>query len=307
MTNNWADYPKLGFDTNAVYISTNQFLIGGNGAFQYAKFRILNKTELYSGAGLHWYDFWDLKNPDNSGAFTVQPSCHFRGVGGTPPAYFINGHFPSGNKLTLWTLANPTAWWSGGTPALRHQDIACRAYDFPPNAQQLSSTNRISTNDPRILNAVYQNAGGTQRLWACHTTKISWNGDSEARCGVQWYEIDVPTARVTQQNAFGASGKYYYFPAIQTDISRNAYLVFCRSGSGEYVNVRQTGRRVGDPANSLQGSALVKAGESPYPIDRWGDYSGICRDGSDPGRCWGYAQYAASAGAWGTWAFSMKF
>ncbi len=304
-TNNWSDYPKVGFDTQAVYIATNQFQIGGG--FQYAKFRILNKSELYQGAALHWYDFWNLKNPNGSGAFTVQPASHFRGVGGNPPAYLVNGFFPSGNQLTLWALANPVASWSGGTPSLSRQAVPCRAYDFPPNAQQLGSANPISTNDPRLLNAVFQNAGGVQRLWTCHTVKISWQGDPQARCGIQWYEINVPTATVVQQNAYGASGKYYFFPAIQTDINRNAFFAFCRSGSTEYVNVRQTGRRVGDPANTLQGSALVKAGESAYPTDRWGDYTGICRDGADAATCWGYAQYAASGGNWGTWAFSMKF
>jgi hypothetical protein len=304
-TTNWADYPKVGFDTQAVYIATNQFQIGGS--FQYAKFRILNKTELYSGAALRWYDFWNLKNLDASGAFTVQPADHFRGTGGNPPAYFVNGFFPSGSQLTLWTLTNPIGFWSGSSPTLSRQAVACRAYDFPPNAQQLGSTNLISTNDPRLLNAVFQNAGGVQRLWTCHTVKITWSGDAEARSGLQWYEIDVPSATIVQQNAYGASGKYYFFPAIQTDINRNMFLAFCRSGASEYVNVRQTGRRVTDTANSLQGSVLIKAGESSYPADRWGDYTGICRDGSDAATCWGYAQYAASGGNWGTWAFSMKF
>jgi len=264
-TNNWSDYPKVGFDTQAVYIATNQFQIGGG--FQYAKFRILNKSELYQGAALHWYDFWNLKNPNGSGAFTVQPASHFRGVGANPPAYLVNGFFPSGNQLTLWALANPVASWSGGTPSLSRQAVPCRAYDFPPNAQQLGSANLVSTNDPRLLNAVFQNAGGVQRLWTCHTVKISWQGDPQARCGIQWYEINVPTATVVQQNAYGASGKYYFFPAIQTDINRNAFFAFCRSGSTEYVNVRQTGRRVGDPANTLQGSALVKAEPPGFAAD----------------------------------------
>jgi len=77
----------------------------------------------------------------------------------------------------------------------------------------------------------------------------------------------VPTATIAQQNAFGAPGKYYFYPAIQTDIGRNAFVAFYRSGSNEYVNVRQTGRRVTDTANDLQGSVLVKAGESAYPLD----------------------------------------
>src|SRR5262245_41095149 len=34
-TNNWADYSRLGFDTQAIYISSNTFAMGGG--FQFAK------------------------------------------------------------------------------------------------------------------------------------------------------------------------------------------------------------------------------------------------------------------------------
>ena len=31
--------------------------------------------------------------------------------------------------------------------------------------------------------------------------------------------IDVPSRTVVQQNAYGASGRHYFFPVVQTDIS----------------------------------------------------------------------------------------
>ncbi|MBI5308316.1 MAG: hypothetical protein HZB37_08330, partial [Planctomycetes bacterium] len=46
-TNNWADYPQIGFDSStsgAIYITSNQFAIGGG--FQYSKLRSLKKSEL---------------------------------------------------------------------------------------------------------------------------------------------------------------------------------------------------------------------------------------------------------------------
>ena len=183
----------------------------------------------------------------------------------------------------------------------------CRSYELPPDAQQLGSGTRIETNNSRLLHTIYQHAGGVQRLWTCYTTKITWSGDAEARSALQWYEIDVTTGAVVQQNAFGASGRYYFFPAIQTDINRNAYLVFSRSSSTEYGHLRQTGRRVTDPANDLQNSVVVKAGHSAYTGGRWGDYFGICRDGGNSTRVWGYGEYAAAGGAWGTWACEMRF
>jgi hypothetical protein len=44
---NWSDYPMLGFDTQGIYVSTNQF--GFSAGFSYAKVRIFNKAELYAG------------------------------------------------------------------------------------------------------------------------------------------------------------------------------------------------------------------------------------------------------------------
>jgi hypothetical protein len=306
-SSNWADYPMLGFDTQGIYITTNQFAMSGGGGFSYAKLRILNKTEVYAGAALRWYDFWNLRNPNNSLAFTVQSTMHFRGTGGNPPAYFCNALWPSGSTLTLWQLDDPLASWRGAQPSLQAHPVACRSYDLPPDAEQPDTNTRIETNDSRLLSSMFQFVDGTQRLWTAHTSKITWAGDAAARSAVQWYEIDTTTRQVVQQGAFGATGFYYYFPVVQTDISRNAHLCFSRSNSQEYGSMRQTGRRVSDPPNSLQGSALVKAGESAYTGQRWGDYFGHGRDGGDASRVWLYGEFADALNSWGTWICATRF
>jgi|GEM_PF-2321619 len=311
VTENWADYPMLGFDTQGIYISTNQFTFSGS-SFKYSKLRILNKAEVYSGGVgtshfIKWYDFWNLKDDSGDTSFTVQPCVHYRGTGGNPNAYLVNCGFGSGEFLSLWTLKDPIGYWSGRTPALSRSNVKCRSYDLPPDADQPSSSVNIETNDNRLLNAVYQNAGDVQRIWTCHTSRGTWSGDATARSVVQWYEIDVPSVSIKQQNYYGAAKKYYFFPVIHTDIKRNAYLLFGRSSSTECGSLRQTGRKSTDAANDMQNSNLVKAGESAYTGGRWGDYFGICRDGSDSARIWGYGEYADKGGSWGTWVYSAKF
>jgi hypothetical protein len=239
-------------------------------------------------------------------AFTVQPCTHFRGTGGNPAAYLVNAKYGAGNTITLWQLDNPLGFWHASAPALSRQDIACRAYDLPPNAEQSGTANPIATNDDRLLSAMFQFVQSTQRVWTCHTVKYTWAGDTAARSILQWYEIDVINKTVVQQNGFGASGAYYYFPAIQTDISRNAYLVFARSSKTEFAAFRATGRKSSDAAGSLQGSVIVKSGLSSYPGNRWGDYFTACRDGKDAGIVWGYGEYADGGGHWGTWVASFK-
>ncbi|MDH5548247.1 MAG: hypothetical protein OEZ43_21970, partial [Gammaproteobacteria bacterium] len=174
-TNNWADYPMLGFDTQCFYIVSNMFQFGGG--FQYSKLRILYKSQLYNGQGVTWYDFWNLKNPNGSKAFTVQPCCHYQGLGGNPPAYMVNALWPNGNTLTFWTINNPAGHWTGGSaPSLSKANVPCRSYDLPPDALQQGTPTRIETNDSRLLNAVFQYVGNTRRVWTCHTSKISWSG-----------------------------------------------------------------------------------------------------------------------------------
>lgn len=302
-TSNWMDYPMLGFDGQAVYVGMSMF---NGGSFQYSKVRILNKTELYAGSSVRWYDFWNLKNADGSNSFTVQPCCHFRGAG-SGPGYLINNYFGANSKMTLWTITNPLAMWSGGSPSLSKTTVNCRTYDIPPAAKQKGSATPVATNDNRLLNAIYQHTGTTKRIWTAHNTKASWSGDTEARCAVQWYEVDVPSSTVIQSNFYGQSGSYYMFPAIQTDLARNAFVVFSRCNSNEFANLRMTGRRVSAPAGDLENSVLVKAGESAHLSGRYGDYFGICRDGADGNSIVAIGEYAESGNLWGTYVVRTKY
>ena len=68
-----------------------------------------------------------------------------------------------------------------------------------------------------------------------------------------------------------------------------------------------SGRRVTDAPNTLQGSALVKAGESAYTGGRWGDYFGHARDGGDAAQVWLYGEFADARDSWGTWVCSTRF
>ncbi|HEU4443548.1 MAG TPA: hypothetical protein VFR94_02625 [Nitrososphaeraceae archaeon] len=306
-TNNWADYTQLGFDTQAVYITNNMFQF--NGAFQYVKLRILNKSELYAGSALKWYDLWNLKNPNGSIAFTVQPAVHYRGLGGNPPAYLINALWPSGNTLTLWTLTNPLGNWGvGGSPSLTRRAINCLTYDLPPDAQQKGSSTRIETNDTRLLHALFQHSStGERRLWTCHTTRHTWSGDPTSVSVVQWYEIDISNNTVVQQRKYGGPGRYFFFPAIQTNANRDAFIVFGESSVNAYAHLRQTGRKSTAAAGTLESSVVIKAGESAYTGARWGDYFGICRDPADPSAAWMNGEYAESGDTWGTWTCSAKY
>ena len=160
-TNNWADYPSLGLDNAALYITSNQFAFGGG--FQYAKVRVVPKAGPYSGGTAPFFDFVRMRNADNSLAFTVQP-CHT--FGAPQVEYLVNTNFPSGNSLTLWQIANPTS----PAPTLTRQQVPIAAYSLPPNAEQSGGAPPLNTGDVRVLNAVFRG----DSIWTAFTTAHNW-------------------------------------------------------------------------------------------------------------------------------------
>lgn len=300
-TNLWADYPGLGFDsstTGAVYITSNQFTWAG--AFQYSKLRILKKSELYAGSSLHFYDFWNYKNTDNSVAFTWQP---VQTMSSTTGEWLVNTvSRSSGNGVTLWKVTNPTS----ATPTLtRSGKVSVRAYTAPPDGKQKGGAELIDTGDCRLYNAVYQSG----HVYTTTTEAYKWD-NSTTESAIRYLKINTSTKKTVLDKTYGSDAAYYSYPAITVDSSGNIYLVFSRYKSTEYGCVRFSGRKTTD--TKMQGSASLKAGEAYYVLkddsgrNRWGDYSGIARDPSN-GYIWFYGEYAKPSNQWGTWIGKAKF
>lgn len=296
-TNNWADYPALGVDNQALYITSNMFAFGGG--FQYAKIRVVPKAGPYSGGTVPFTDFVGMKNADNTTAFTIQP-CHTFGAPGVE--YLVNSGFPSGNFLTVWHITNPTT-----TPTLTRQQVTVSPYSLPPNADQSGGAPPLNTGDVRVLHAVYRGD-----LWTAFTTAHNWGGSSN-RASVQWCQIRAAVPVVVQQGVYGSANFHYFYPASCPDNNGNLTMVFSRSGTSEFGSIFFTGRRSTDPLGTLQPSALLKAGTAHYVRtdgsgrNRWGDYNGVAADPANPRLIWFYSEYASAPDTWGTWVGSAFF
>ncbi|TAK32086.1 MAG: hypothetical protein EPO21_15785 [Chloroflexota bacterium] len=296
----WADYPMLGIDSQALYITGNMFLWSG-GYSQDVKLRIFNKSQFLSGSSsISWYDFWNLKNADGTQAFSLQPAVTF----GNPGAeYLLNTQLGTGSYVTLWALTNPL---SAAPTLTRQATLTVPGFAIPPNATQPETSTLLHTGDDRMLNVVYKNGS----LWAAHNTAVNWASGTYS--GIRFYEILPASNTVKQAISYGADGSHYYYPTIMPDNAGNAALVFNRSSASEYVGVRFTGRLSSDPPNSLQGSASLVAGQASYvrmdssSRNRWGDYSAMALD-PNGNTFWMFGEYAASVNQWGTWVGSTSF
>jgi len=276
-------------------LSANMFNFAS--AFQYTKLRFLSKSQLYSTScpGVSWWDFWDLRNADNSKAFTIQPAHSYFA---SSTSYGVNSYSGGGNKLTLWRFA--TSSTIPPAPTLTRQaTLTTAAYTLAPNAQQKGSATAINTGDARLLNAVYRASG----LWTTHTVGCSWAGDTATRSCLRFYAINPGSSSISQQRSYGAPRLHYYYPAITATSTGNATVVFNRSGPDEFAGARYTGRRSTDPLSTLQGSASLAAGQGCYVRldtvgrNRWGDYNGIALDPSNSNRTWIFSEYAYGTSA----------
>jgi len=144
----WADYPGLGFDHEALYITSNQFDF--DNGFHYAKLRIFNKSQLYAGQTLTYADFWNMVDADNELVFTLKPAHHF---GAPTSRYLLNTRWYGLDFVTLWRIDNPI----GTSPTLTRQaTVTVGSYSFPPDAVQQGSSNLIDTGDSRTQDAMYR-------------------------------------------------------------------------------------------------------------------------------------------------------
>jgi hypothetical protein len=279
-----ADALALGVDNAALYLTANMF--DRQGAFQYAKLRILSKRELYAGGTARWRDFCNLRNPDGSPVFGLQPAHTF----GAPGIEYLLNTTSDGRSLTQWSLANPLS----PKPQLTRRAISTVPYQLAPFARQPETTREIDTGDTRLANVVFRNG----LLSTAHTVAANW-GDAENVSAVQWFQINPGAGTLPQQHIYGARGFHYFCPTMMVDGQSNLIMVFNRVGKTEFPSIRFTGRLSTDTPNTLQASARIKESRTAGPT-AWGHYNGAAVDPNDT-KVWVVGQYAATESEWATW------
>lgn len=138
------DYPHIGADANAIYLTTNEFAVFGAGFFG-AQIYALSKSALVGGTIGNAVLFNTLgAGPDGAG-FTVWPATvpgttYATGNGGTE--YFLSSRAVFSDEGTStgileWTITNSSSI-NSATPALSLslQNIDVNEYAVPPRATQ---------------------------------------------------------------------------------------------------------------------------------------------------------------------------
>jgi len=283
--NQWVDFPHLGFDNEAVYLSGNMYDVGGG--FRYAKVRILWKSQIYSGAAAPWYDFWNLPA-------TIAPAQGYRIV--TSPRWHYWAHIPGGggNYVRVYRIENPTAWHQGsGTPNLVTQaDIAVGAYSPPPNAREPGRGRVLWTVDNRIMDKSRLNF---PYLYTCHHVGVS----SGQAVGSKYYRLDVSNNTAPRDALlwFGVTLDGF-FPTLEAtrdeDMALGLNISNGDAGNPYYVTFAvypwlEGDANIGGGIALRFGNGVAGAGST---ANRWGDYSGSHLDSCDYRTVWLAGEHA---------------
>ncbi len=291
----WPDFPKPGFNKDAIFISFNNFGIGGGAAATIAS---IDKTAALSGTLTY---------------FVSHPEFQFRAM---PPAQM---HRDDGRYNKRWHQDNgPGVEWfvsTDGTDAGGSTIRVTKMTNYLSNSPSFTYTSLPVTQYQNASRAD-QPGGSVTTFPNTTTTQVQYHrghlvtamASSTASDGFVYpkglyYQIDVSggTAVLLNQGVIDpGTGVAVQMPSVDEDSDGNLGLTWMESSTTEYLSMWVgTVNTTGKLAASI---AAAGAGFFHYSF-RIGDYSTTVLDRSDDGRdvFWSANEYIGDGGATNIW------
>jgi hypothetical protein len=321
------DYPHIGADANAIYLTTNEFAFSGPG-FYGAQVYAIGKALLTGGTGSAVLFDTLGTGPDGAG-FTVWPASEPGTVyetanGGTE--YFLSSNavfYGTSNTILEWTLTNSSSLnTTTPSPALSVKSVGVQTYAPPPRAQQkatgdfplqqcLADTltncwffvagapapnptpfNGLNSNDSRMGQVMFANG----KLWGALGTAVNVNGQN--RAGIAYYVLNPASGKLALQGQVGVAGTDLTYPEVGVLDTGRGVMSFTLTGDNDYPSAGYA------PLDALVGMGdvhVASAGVGPWDSftryvvfgsgrPRWGDYGATTAMG---GSIWSASEYVA--------------
>lgn len=297
LSGNWGDYQGVGFDSEALYITSNQFPFTEGGS-NYTKLRIIDKRDLYiSGqpGEVKWNDIWDFKYPGSSySAFGVRPTRMYS----ESDAFYlvITGRYITNSSVGVFKITNPLTDFKMESTA-----VPVVAYSQPVDPEQLGGGDKPLENfGSRLCNEPIFHNGGL--YFACET-------NFNDKIGIKFVVLDEDLT-VVKDMVYGNAEHHHFYPAIAVNKNDNVLLTFSRSSANEYVGAYYTILQ----GNNWEpiGTIPIMEGKGNYvktfsgDRNRWGDYMGAWVDPIYQENFWLYTQYAEKSNSWAVWTAGIR-
>jgi hypothetical protein len=327
----WTDYPGLGLDKDALYVTGSLFDVDDlepQGSRLWIVDKGLGKGGLYDNgpAAVTMWDAARLAGVDFSGNYT----------GGTPefrsmqPAH-VFGTAPAGvgtwlvmydgmnngvqEFVDVVRVSNPLT-----QPTFRHfsvnvgdiEDSSIVPIDYA--SPQRGTVAPIDGGDRRITSVVWRN----NSLYAT-TVIYPTSGPDTNQVTTHWFRFNTSNADMLpladQGNIGGEElgfAAHTIWPAVNVDTYGNMVVSFSATGPTLYPGSYYAVRTPTDPAGTVRMAGTLAAGQDVFALggntatsqNRWGDYTSVALDPTDGVTFWLYNMYAlprlTTNGRWGT-------
>ena len=312
-TNNWCDYPHLGYSSQGTLITCNQFnhpVAPATASFQYVKVRVLLTSQLTGGGCCFWWDFWNLREGflGVNAVFTVQPAAMHAAIasdGAFLAAY--EGRGGSGSNLHVYRVPNVPECCNGDNvgPGLDEAQRGTGSYSAPPDAEQPGGVQALDTGDSRAQYAVFH----WPRMYVGQNTAQG----SDSTVAFTEFRIDQYPNNLTLDDdwVIGAGGMNRYYPGADSRPGSDKSMVYSFSNASTNAGSRwvEIPAQCATPPCSPDffGEFLQRSGASTFlqldtanpPRNRWGDYLDASRDPNGTG-IWIGGEFVQSQDSWGT-------
>ena len=308
----FADYPTLGIDNNALYMGVNVFDLNNN--YTGTTGFVIRKSSVL-GAGPIVVTAFRGMAPDASSEGPASP----QGVDNYDPAategYFIGSSNYGYGYLVLRRISTP-----GATPTISGNIIiTVPATGDPitvPHKGNTKGTNGyLDALDDRLFAAHLRNGS----LWTAHNFEVNSSGVATTgggRNGSRWYQIQNLTSTPTLVqsgtvfDSTATNPKSYWIPSMMVSGQGHVAMGFSTAGAANYINAGTCGRLATDTVGTMQSpiteytastTAYNPPGDtgSPGGLRRWGDFSYTCLDPSDDMTMWTIQEYCSSTNIYG--------
>ena len=307
------DYPKLGYDADAYYLTAVRFSFAS--VLQGEQIVALRKSDVLNGPSSP-PEPPILYNSGNIPGFgPLSAAAMYTPTG---DMYFISNQFSgvTRNTIIVSRLSNIL-----GVPTLTHFTLPVATYRNPTVniIQPPPPALGLETVGDRFMSCVVRHG----RLWAAHNIRLLVAPPTNPnRTVVRWYEIDITTSTPTLVQSGDVvptdPTDHTWMSHIDVNVLDQMGLVFSIAGINRYASIGITGRVPSDPPGTTRKIQIVRDGEQTMafgPRNRWGDYAGLAIDPVDDTTFWYNHEYVPSLrslipfnpGLWATQGGSFVF
>lgn len=308
----WADYPTLGIDKNALYIGMN-FL--KNQQYVTSDAFVIKKAPLLKGK-LQAYAFLNIVSLDPTkfeGPISPQGVDNYDS---NATEGYIIGIDGRPGRLMLRRIKDLESH-----PVISENiPITVSNSDFPLDVPQKGSIEAakffLQGFDKRLGNTHVRD----QLLYTAHSVGVNNYGNPAApdptRDGCLWYQIDLNDADhpVVKQSGilFQPSSendrkqRFFWMPGVMTNGLHSLIMVCCTSGDQVFADGAYALRYSNDPKGSMRepqifthSQMVYSLGFPPFQTLRWGEYTTASVDPTDNMTLWCISEFTVKSTSWG--------